>query len=86
MALALLISGIFIVNLPFGYWRESVRKFSIAWFVSVHAAVPLVVAMRIGLGIDWSLTVLPLMVVSYFLGQAAGARLRRSREGAGRSG
>ena len=86
MALTLLLSGIFIVNLPFGYWRESVRKFSTAWFIAVHAAVPLVIAMRIGLGIDWSLMILPLMLAAYFLGQAAGARLRRNHGGSGSSG
>lgn len=82
MPLALLIVGIFIVNLPFGYWREGVRKFSPAWFVAVHAAVPVVIAMRLMLGIRWSLTILPLMVAAYFGGQAIGARLRRARKDA----
>jgi len=81
VSLALLIVGIFIINLPFGYWREGVRKFSPAWFVAVHAAVPIVVVMRMSLGIKWSLAILPLMVAAYFGGQAAGARLRRARSG-----
>jgi hypothetical protein len=81
VSLALLIAGIFVVNLPFGYWREGVRKFSPAWFLAVHAAVPIVIVMRMSLGIQWSLTILPLMVAAYFGGQAGGARLRRSRVG-----
>lgn len=78
MTIALLLAGIFLVNLPFGYWREGVQKFSAAWFVAVHAAVPLVILMRLALGIDWSLRILPFMVAAYFGGQAGGARLRRA--------
>jgi len=81
--LALLIAGIFVVNLPFGYWREGVRKFSPAWFVAVHAAVPIVVVMRLLLGIHWSFSILPLMVAAYFGGQAGGALLRRRVAGSG---
>lgn len=79
MKLAVLVIGIFLVNLPFGYWRAGVRKFSPAWFVAVHAAVPLVVVMRMSLGIEWSLLVLPLLVAAYFSGQAVGARMRDRR-------
>ncbi|MGD8977286.1 MAG: hypothetical protein PVG91_06745 [Gammaproteobacteria bacterium] len=71
--------GIVVVNLPFGYWREGVRKFSPAWFVAVHAAVPLVLLMRLALDIDWRLVTLPFMVAAYFGGQTIGARLRRRR-------
>lgn len=81
MNLAVLVIGIFVINLPFGYWRAGVRKFSPAWFVAVHAAVPLVVLMRMALGIDWRLVTLPLLVAAYFAGQAVGARWR-ARAGA----
>lgn len=76
MELAALVTGIFLINLPFGYWRAGVRKFSPAWFVAVHAAVPLIVLMRMGLGVEWRLATLPVFVVAYFAGQAAGARWR----------
>jgi hypothetical protein len=76
LELAALVTGIFLINLPFGYWRAGVRKFSPAWFVAVHAAVPLIVLMRIGLGVEWRLATLPVFVFAYFAGQAAGARWR----------
>lgn len=79
MNLAVLVIGIFLVNLPFGYWRAGVRKFSPAWFVAVHAAVPLVIVMRMSLGIEWSLLILPVLVAAYFSGQAVGARMRDRR-------
>ncbi len=74
--IALVAAGILVVNLPFGWWRAGVRKFSLAWFVAVHAPVPLAVAMRwaAGLGFRWSL--LPLFVAGYFAGQWLGARAR----------
>lgn len=76
-ALALVLAGTVLVNLPFGYWREGLRKFSPAWFVAVHAPVPLVVGMRwlADMPFDWR--VLPAYVGAYFAGQFAGARWRR---------
>ncbi|MGB5590911.1 MAG: hypothetical protein WBN31_08210 [Gammaproteobacteria bacterium] len=77
--LGILLLATLILNLPFGYWREGVRKFSPAWFVAVHAAVPLIVLLRLGLGVEWKLLHLPFMIAAYFGGQTLGARLRRRR-------
>ncbi|HEX5650166.1 MAG TPA: hypothetical protein VFX69_10975 [Steroidobacteraceae bacterium] len=77
LAYALAILATFVVNVPFGYWRAGVRKFSPAWFVAVHAAVPVVVALRFGLGLPFRWTVFPLFVIAYFGGQTVGARLRQ---------
>jgi hypothetical protein len=64
------------VNVPFGYWRAGVRKFSPAWFVAVHAAVPMVAGLRFALGLPFRWAILPLFVAAYFGGQAVGSRLR----------
>jgi len=74
--LALVALGAFVVNLPFGWWRAGVRKFSPAWFVAVHGPVPLVAAMRILSGLGWHLANLPFLVGAYFAGQFVGGRLR----------
>ncbi|MBS0393621.1 MAG: hypothetical protein JSR54_03300 [Proteobacteria bacterium] len=66
----------FLVNLPFGWWRAGVRKFSPAWFVAVHAAVPLVIGARLALGLPFRWAFVPLFAAAYFGGQALGARLR----------
>jgi hypothetical protein len=72
------------INLPFGYWRATTRKFSPAWFVAVHAAVPLVVLVRWLIGVSLAWTTAPVLVAAYFLGQWGGARVReRRRDGAG---
>jgi hypothetical protein len=70
---------VLIINLPFGYWREGVRKFSPKWFLAVHAAVPLIILVRYTAGIEWRLAALPLTVFAYFFGQYVGARIRRRR-------
>jgi hypothetical protein len=74
---------VFLLNLPFGYWRASVRKMSPQWFLAVHIPVPLVVALRIysGLGFKW--ISFPVIIGAYFLGQFVGGRLRNIIQGRG---
>ena len=67
----------FVVNVPFGYWRAGVRKFSPAWFVAVHAAVPLVIGLRVALGLPFRWLLFPLFVAAYFGGQTVGSRWRQ---------
>jgi hypothetical protein len=74
---ALLALVVLIINMPFGYWREGVRKFSPKWFLAVHAAVPLIILIRYVAGIEWRLAALPLTVFAYFFGQYLGARVRQ---------
>jgi hypothetical protein len=66
----------FLINVPFGYWRAGVRKFSVQWFVAVHAAVPMVIALRFALGLPFRWSLFPFFVAAYFGGQYAGSRLR----------
>lgn len=73
-----------LMNVPFGWWRDGTRKFSLPWFLAIHAPVPLVVALRrlLGVGLGW--TTAPVLVASYFAGQFVGSRLRRRLRGSGR--
>jgi len=36
---------VFLLNLPFGYWRQNVRKFSFQWFLAVHLPVRFVLCL-----------------------------------------
>lgn len=77
-------SLVFVLNLPFGYWRANVRKFSRPWFLSVHAPVPLVIALRVFSGLGWQWITFPIMIGAFFFGQIAGSglhSLRSSRSG-----
>lgn len=77
MKLLLALALVWLANLPFGYWREGLARLSPAWFVAIHAPVPLVVLIREWLGLDWRLVTLPLFFAAYFLGQWLGGRMRR---------
>jgi len=65
------------LNIPFGYWRESVRKFSFAWVLAIHLPVPLVVLMRIYGGIGFAFHTYLLLITAFFIGQYVGVRLHR---------
>lgn len=80
VAYLIAISVTFVINVPFGYWRAGVRKFSPQWFVAVHAAVPMVIALRYGLGLPFRWSMFPFFVAAYFGGQTVGSRLRLRRE------
>jgi hypothetical protein len=64
------------LNLPFGFWRAGVRKFSPSWFVAVHGPVPMIVAMRFAAGLGWRLSTFPVLVGAFFGGQLLGGRVR----------
>ncbi len=70
---------VFLLNLPFGYWRANVKKFSRPWFLSVHAPVPLVIALRVFSGLGWQLITFPVMIGAFFVGQVAGSGLHHLR-------
>ena len=74
---------VFLINLPFGYWRASVRKFSPQWFLAVHIPVPLVIALRIYSGLGFKLISFPVIIVAFFLGQFVGGRVRNIIQGRG---
>ena len=66
----------FLINLPFGFWRYGYRKFSLLWFVAVHAPVPFIAFIRIQSGIGWNLSTFPVLIGAYVAGQFLGARAR----------
>jgi len=74
---------VFLLNLPFGYWRASSKKFSRQWFLAVHLPVPLVVALRIYSGLGWKLISFPVLVGAFFLGHFVGGKVRLLISGKG---
>lgn len=68
---------VILLNIPFGYWRINVKKFSWQWFLSVHFPIPFIVVMRLGLHLGWGLITYPLLIGAYFFGQQLGAKLNQ---------
>ena len=68
---------VFILNIPFGYWRANVKRFSAQWFLAIHIPVPFIVALRLisGIGFGWHTYVI--LVGGYFLGQQCGSVVKK---------
>lgn len=62
-----------LVNVPMGYWRSMVRKYSFQWFLAIHLVVPLIFLLRMKSGLGY--IYIPELVVSAFAGQIIGGRL-----------
>jgi hypothetical protein len=77
--LGILALAIVALNVPFGYWRAGLRKFSPAWFVAIHAPIPAALALRFVAGMPFRLATLPVFVIAYFAGQWLGGRWRTRR-------
>ena len=75
MKLLLVALAVFLVNVPFGYWRATTRTFSWQWIAAVHFPVPVVVALRMVSHLGFRLWTFPVMVGAYFLGQWVGGTL-----------
>jgi hypothetical protein len=73
----ILIGAAFIMNVPLGYLRADVRKFSFLWFLYIHLSIPFIILLRLGMGISY--WYIPFSVGSAVAGQVAGARLKKSR-------
>ena len=61
----------FLVNIPLGVWREHTKKFSWQWILAIHASIPLIIALRIGLKLHP--LAIPINIAAAVLGQAIGA-------------
>lgn len=68
---------VFLVNLPFGFWRATVPKFSRQWILAIHLPVPIVIALRIFSGLGWAFITFPVLIGAFFLGQFLGGMTAR---------
>ena len=65
----------FLMNTPFGWLREGVKKYSPPWLLYVHFPIPFIIALRLRLGIPWKFA--PVLILIAVLGQYVGAKFRR---------
>ena len=66
-------SVIYLLNIPFGYWRKNVPKKSLQWVLAIHIPVPFIFLFRTLMG--FGLETIPLFAVFFFLGQLTGGKL-----------
>jgi len=66
---------VIVFNIPFGYWRANVKKFSLQWILAIHVPVPFVIIERILSGIGFAWITYPILIIVFFLGQFIGVKL-----------
>ena len=76
MSVGFVAMAVFIVNLPFGFWRAGVERFTLQWFLAIHAPIPLVVGLRVLSGLGWRLSTVPVLAIAFLAGQLLGGYLR----------
>jgi hypothetical protein len=63
----------FMLNLPMGFLRQKTRKFSVAWWVCIHAPIPFIIAGRLLAGVGFAYV--PLFIFAAVIGQVWGGRI-----------
>lgn len=66
---------VLLLNIPFGYWRRNVSRFSLQWFLAIHIPVPVIIALRLTTHIGFAWYTYLFMVAGFFLGQQLGSLL-----------
>ncbi|SJZ31327.1 hypothetical protein SAMN02745118_00203 [Selenihalanaerobacter shriftii] len=74
MNLLTLILITFLINLPFGAYRTTTKKFSLAWFLSIHLPIPLIYWLRISSG--YTIKIIPIMVLIAIGSQLSGGKIK----------
>jgi hypothetical protein len=69
------------INIPLGYVRQGVAKFSFAWYFYIHLSIPLIIYLRVKSGYSWKF--IPLTIAGAVLGQIIGGRARKRRDADG---
>ncbi len=72
MNLLLVTIFVYLLNLPFGYWRANVKKYSFQWALAIHIPVPFIILLRIYSNIGFQLYTYPILVGIFFFGQVSG--------------
>ena len=72
-----------ILNIPFGSYRNTTRKFSFLWFLSIHLPIPFIILMRRSLFQEsihiWSLSISPLWIIPFSISAAVVGQIMGKR-------
>lgn len=69
-----------IINIPFGYWRSNVQKYSLQFFMAIHIPVALIILFRFLTSIGFEVETLFFTVPTFFFGQFAGSKIYLTRK------
>lgn len=77
MNLTVITFAVVFINIPFGYWRANVKKFSFPWFLSVHIPVVIIIFLRIIGHIGFAFYTYIFLAGAFITGQQLGAYIRK---------
>jgi hypothetical protein len=77
LLIALLVATV-AINIPLGYFRQGVEKFSFAWYFYIHISIPFIIYLRIKSGYSWKF--IPLTIAGAVVGQIIGGMIRKRRD------
>jgi len=80
MKILLLTLIVFIINIPFSYWRANVRKFSLQFFLAIHLPIPFIILLRLLTGSGFEPKTFLFTVPAFFLGQIFGSKVYSFRK------
>ena len=66
------------INIPFGYWRANVKRFSLQWYLAIPIPVIFVIALRLASHLGFSWTSFVVLVSAFFLGQQLGSLVKKN--------
>ena len=75
MKLLIIALSVFLINVPFGYWRANVSKFSFQWILAIHIPVLIIILERIVSHLGFAWITYPVFIAAFFFGQLLGVRL-----------
>jgi hypothetical protein len=62
-----------LINLPFGYFRSTTKKYSLLWFLYIHIPIPLIFVARTFSHIEFRY--IPIFVLAALAGQILGGKI-----------
>ena len=68
---------VFLLNIPFGYWRTMEKKLSWQWFLTIHIPIPFVILIRFMFNLGFELYTYPIMIFAFFGGHFFGKILSK---------
>lgn len=80
MKLAIIAMIVLLINIPFGFWREGVRKYSLKWFLAIHIPVVSIILLRIYSGIGYELHTYFILISAFISGQKSGGFLYTKKD------
>jgi len=60
------------LNVPFGYWRANVKRFSLQWYLAIHVPVLFIIGLRLAFHLGFAWYTYVALVSAFFLGQQFG--------------